>query len=192
MKIENFIDIHTRQELRSWYEDNAATASCVCLPISNPEHREYVLGLDAVEEALCFGWVDNIGQKDADGRLIARFAPRKPNSNWTELNKERVRRLEKLGLMTDAGRVVLPDMEVSHFAIPEEILDALQADPAVYAKFQTFPALYQRVRVDTIQYALTVLRKPDVYRKRLDKFIEQTAKGKMYGEWNDKGRLVDY
>ena len=55
-----------------------------------------VQGLDVVEEALPFGWIDNIGKKTPDGILAVRIAPRKKNSNWTELNKARVRRLEKL------------------------------------------------------------------------------------------------
>lgn len=58
--------------------------------------------LDAVEEALCFGWIDGT-HRVIDGVRMQRFSPRKPKSPWAELNKERMRRLEKLDLMTDAG-----------------------------------------------------------------------------------------
>ena len=61
--------------------------------------------LDAVEEALCFGWIDST-VKTIDGVTLQRFGKRVKNSQWTELNKERCRRLEALGLMTDSGRAV--------------------------------------------------------------------------------------
>ena len=66
--------------------------------------------LDAVEEALCFGWIDSTTKKLSDIVTAQQFAKRRKNSNWTELNKKRCRRLEKLGLMTDSGRATLPDM----------------------------------------------------------------------------------
>jgi len=55
-----------------------------------------------VEEALCFGWIDNTLSL-IEGARMQRFSPGRKNSLWTELNKERVRRLERLGLMTDSG-----------------------------------------------------------------------------------------
>lgn len=64
--------------------------------------------------------------------------------------------------------------------------------PAVYGNFLAFPALYRRVRVDTIQSELTRYNHPDVFEKRLMRFIENTRMGKMYGNWNDDGRLLDY
>ncbi len=99
--------------------------------------------LDAVEEALCFGWIDS-AQKLIDGKRMQRFMPRKRNSPWTELNKERVRRLEKLGLMTDAGRAVLPAMGVRSFKIDHDLEVAMKA-ARCWSKFKSFPPLYQRV-----------------------------------------------
>lgn len=104
--------------------------------------------LDTVKEALCFGWIDTT-VKNIDGITMQKLTPRKKNSPWSELNKERCRRLERLGLMTDAGRAVLPDME--KFDIDGKILEALQADKETWKNFQAFPELYKRVRVDTIQ-----------------------------------------
>ena len=74
--------------------------------------------LDVVEECLCFGWIDTTRKKLPDGKLIQRLTPRSKNSKWSELNKERVRRLEKLGFMTDEGRKSLPDMSLD-FVIDE-------------------------------------------------------------------------
>ena len=62
----------------------------------------------AVEEALCFGWIDSKVKAVDDERTSTYFTPRRPKSNWTEGNLERVRRLEAAGLMTAAGRKALP------------------------------------------------------------------------------------
>ena len=80
-----------------------------------------------------------------------KLSPRKRKSLWSELNKERCRRMERLGLMTDAGRAVFPDMSDKEFVIDEDILKVLKADPVVWENYNKFPVLYQRVRIDTIQ-----------------------------------------
>ena len=77
-----------------------------------------------------------------DGKRMQRFTPRKKKGTWTELNKERVRRLEKLGLMTDAGRAVLPMMGSRSFKIDKDIETAMKASRC-WSEFKTFPPLYQ-------------------------------------------------
>ena len=145
--------------------------------------------VDAMEEALCFGWIDSTTKKLSDNCTIQRLTPRQKNSAWSELNKERCRRMERMGRMTDAGRDCCPDMSGAGFVIDTEILAALKSDPEVWANFQSFPPLYRRVRIDTIQINRR-MRRPELFKKRLDKFIENTRKGIMYGEWNDNGRLL--
>lgn len=117
---------------------------------------------------------------------MQKFAPRRKKSTWSELNKERCRRLEKLGLMTDAGRKVLPDM--SEAFVPDcEILQAFQRNPLAWHRFCNFPPLYQRIRLNCVQ-----IKKRDeaVFKKRLEKLIAKSAEGKMSGNWNDYGRLL--
>ena len=63
--------------------------------------------LDVIEEALCFGWIDSTLKKLPDGRLVQRLSPRRKNSHWTELNKQRCQELENRGLMTPAGKDAL-------------------------------------------------------------------------------------
>jgi uncharacterized protein YdeI (YjbR/CyaY-like superfamily) len=144
--------------------------------------------VDAVEEALCFGWIDSTVKKTAEEITVQKLSPRKARGNWTELNKERCRRLERLGLMTEAGRAVWPDMSENGFAVDEDILRELQADPVLWENYQRLPELYKRVRIDRIQYLKEA--RPALFRNRLDKFIENTRKGTLYGEWNDHGRLT--
>lgn len=74
--------------------------------------------------------------------------------------------------------------------IDGEIFQAFQDNPVAWDNFQSFPTLYQRVRIDSIQRD----KKKDraVFDKRLKKLIEQSEAGKMFGDWNDYGRLLDY
>ena len=92
---------------------------------------------------------------------------------------------QRLGLMTDAGRAVLPDMD---FQIDDDVLAALQSDKTVWQNFQTMPALYVRVRIDNIQNVRK--RDPEAYQRCFQKFIDYTRTGIMYGEWHDNGRLL--
>lgn len=137
---------------------------------------------------MCFGWIDGVKKKIAETGLAQRLSPRSKKSSWTELNKERVRRLEKLGLMTDEGRKVLPDMDVDSFRIHPVIEQRLKEEKHVYENFKAFPDLYKRVRIDTIQ---SIKNQPELFESRLDKFITNTRENKMYGQWNDNGRLLD-
>ncbi|MEZ0481343.1 YdeI family protein [Planococcus sp. SSTMD024] len=189
MEIDHLLRASSRQELREWLEEHASSAKCCWVLIRTKERPEGIPYLDAVEEALCFGWIDGITKKTADNRLAQRFSPRRKKSNWTELNKERVRRLEKLGLMTEQGRRVLPDMRLESFAIDEEIESTLRQDPQVYENFLTFPELYRRIRIDNIQGYKSYDR--EIFDKRLKKFIENTRANNMYGQWHDNGRLLD-
>ena len=138
---------------------------------------------DLVEEALCFGWIDGIAKRMDVERSAQRFTPRRPKSHWTELNKERARRMIAAGLMTEAGQRVLPDLDPAVFRIAPDILAALQSDPVVWANFQGFPGLYQRVRV----YNIEVLRQSDPanFGKRLATLIDKSRDNVMVGAWDD-------
>lgn len=192
MKTESIhLCAQNRIELRLWLSEHHDSAGeCwVAVKRGRPQDDGTFWYIDAVEEALCFGWIDSTVKRLESGVAAQRFAPRRPHSAWSELNKERCRRMEKLGRMTDAGRAVLPDMSPSGFAIDSSILRALQADQTVWENFQRFPPLYQRVRIDTIQIKR---KQPELFKSRLEKFIENTRRNVMFGEWNDNGRLLDY
>ena len=95
----------------------------------------------------------------------------------------------KLGLMTESGRAVLPDMATHNFVISSDILSALQGNEEIWENFQKFPSLYIRVRIGTIQSTRNCQK---IFQSRLQKFLDKTKSGIMYGEWNDYGRLLDY
>ena len=186
---ENILDIRDRESFRAWLSENAGTQSECWIEVrrGRPADDGALYYLDAVEEALCFGWIDST-QKVIDGVRMQRFSPRRKNSPWTELNKERARRLERLGLMTDSGRAVLPPMGKRSFKMPPEIEAALK-EARLWSRFRSFPPLYQRVRAYNIYFYKK--RAEAMYEKALARLIAETAKGHMYGEWNDYGRLTE-
>ncbi|RIX51475.1 thymidylate synthase [Paenibacillus nanensis] len=188
MDIENLLPAKSREELRAWLQENGKTEKCCWIIVSMKPRPGTLLYLDAVEESLCFGWIDGVKKKISDTETAQRLSPRSKRSLWTELNKERVRRLERLGLMTDEGRKALPDMNPHSFQIDPVIEQRLREDKKVWEHFMAFPELYKRVRIDTIQ---SLKNEPEVFKSRLDKFIASTRENKMYGQWHDDGRLLD-
>ena len=187
---QNILSALSRGEFRRWLSEHCET-ECECwvdCRRGRPGDERVFWYLDAVEEALCFGWIDST-HKAIDGRRLQRFTPRKRNSPWSELNKERVRRLERLGLMTDAGRRVLPPMGERSFRLDPDVVAALKS-ARCWSKFRAFPPLYQRIRA--YNTAFYKQRDPAMFRHTLDHLIAETKKGRMYGEWNDYGRLTDY
>jgi uncharacterized protein YdeI (YjbR/CyaY-like superfamily) len=191
MEMRNLLEVESRSDFRQWLSGNSSIEKECWVKLKHEKDKSFggIYYIDAVEEAICFGWIDGIVKKISEGVIAHRFTPRSSKSVWSELNKERARRMEKLGKMTDAGRAVLPDMSPSGFVIDEEILAALRADESAYETFLSFPPLYQRVRIDTIQRDK---RNPELFQNRLQKFIEKTGNKIMYGKWNGNERLIDY
>ncbi|TDQ36117.1 uncharacterized protein YdeI (YjbR/CyaY-like superfamily) [Aureibacillus halotolerans] len=148
MEMDCLVTARTRQEWRKWLSDNHRSEAYCWVTLSKNHSLTY---LDAVEEALCFGWIDSTKKRVNETDVGQRFSPRKRNSHWTELNKERVRRLDKLGLMTEEGKKVLPEMTSESFTIDEEIIAELEQDEVLYQHFQSLPDLYVRIKIDNIQ-----------------------------------------
>jgi len=178
MQITETLEIAERAEWRQWLAEHGATASEIWLLLYRPTLKKPGLTyLQAVEEALCFGWIDGIAKKADAERTAQRFSPRRPKSNWTELNKERARRLIAAGLMTEAGFAKLPDLSTDTFRIAGDILEALRADPQTWENFQQFPPHYQRIRISAVE---EVRKQPDLFRSRLDNLLRKTQQNKMF------------
>jgi uncharacterized protein YdeI (YjbR/CyaY-like superfamily) len=179
MEIGETLEVSQRSAWRQWLAEHGATAKEIWLVLYKPDSGKAQLTyLDAVEEGLCFGWIDSIAKKLDDERTAQRFSPRRPRSNWTELNKERARRLIAAGLMTEGGYATLPDLSVESFRIPADILAALQADSETWANFQNFPAVYQRIRVGFVE---EMRKNPGVFQTRLNNLLRKTKQNKMFG-----------
>ena len=142
-----------------------------------------------MEEALCFGWIDGTKKKLSETEIGQRLSPMTKKSQWTELNKERARRLIYLDLMTDLVRATLPDLSPESFVIDPRIMQALEADPEIQQNFSAFPELYQRIKIDNIQrYGADV----ELFERRLEKLLTNTKANQLFGAWDDNGRLSSY
>lgn len=189
MEFRNILYVQNKEEFYTWLKNNHKSEiecwiNCKKGKLHNDNTFYYI---DAVYVALCFGWIDSI-HRQKDGITLQKFSPRKKNSPWGELNKERCKWLIKKKLMTEAGQNELPDLE-ERFVIEPDILEMLKADKIVWNNFNNFPELYRRIRVGNIQRER---KKEDIFYRMLNHFIEETRKNKMYGEWNDDGRLLEY
>jgi uncharacterized protein YdeI (YjbR/CyaY-like superfamily) len=103
------VELNDRARWRRWLERNHAAKRGVWLVTYKKSAGKPRIEYEAaVEEALCFGWIDSKSKAVDEERTSLYFAPRRPGSNWTEGNLARVRRLEEAGLLTDAGRAALP------------------------------------------------------------------------------------
>lgn len=188
MEIDKLLTFKKREELREWLLANSTTEKYCWVIVTIKPKLDTLLYLDVVEEALCFGWIDGVKKKLSEKQTAQRLSPRAKKSPWTELNKERVRRLEKLGLMTDEGRKILPSDIYQPFKIDSVIEEKLKEDQQIYENFMAFPDLYRRIRIDTIQ---TNKKDAVLFESRLAKLIEQTKANKQYGAWHDNGRLIE-
>ncbi|MEW6403595.1 MAG: hypothetical protein AB1649_17505 [Chloroflexota bacterium] len=110
MEIGETIYVTTRDEFRKWLEKNhKAKREIWLIRYKKASKKPTIDYVEAVEEGLCFGWIDGLEKSMDAERYALRFSPRRPKSNWTETNKERARRMIAAGKMTDAGRATLPE-----------------------------------------------------------------------------------
>jgi uncharacterized protein YdeI (YjbR/CyaY-like superfamily) len=135
MEVRVTVTVRSRAELRTWLSENHARPDGVWLATYKKHHPDHLPWLDAVEELLCWGWIDAVPRKvDAD-RSAHRVAPRKPGSAWSALNKRLVAQARASGAMTEHGEAViaraeangmwtwLDDVEVG--IVPDDLADAL-------------------------------------------------------------------
>ncbi|MGH2609981.1 MAG: YdeI/OmpD-associated family protein [Gemmatimonadales bacterium] len=186
MKLGQTFYAKNRREWRRWLSQHHRTAPEIFL-VYYKKHsgKPRVAYNDAVDEALCYGWIDSI-LKPMDGdRYAQRFSPRRPTSVLSPMNRERVRRLIAARRMTKAGLASIAHV-FDHrkdttrkvtWEIPKDILRRLKRDPTTWKHFQRFPESYKRIRIGWI--AATTRR--DAYAQRLRYFLKMTAQNKRFG-----------
>ena len=190
MEVSNILDIHSREELYRWYARNHTTVPDFWLRVnrSAEDCPGVVRYVDAVEVALCFGWIDSTMKRIDDGKPVQHFTPRRKGGNWCERNLIRCRRLVELGEMTAAGLAAAPDLDPSLFVFEDWVTDAVKADPQAWKNYLSFPENYRRIRVDYIQHYHHT-RREDQAMKALERFVRDCHNGKMQPGWSDFGRL---
>ena len=167
----------SREEWRSWLNDNFETKAEVWLvfPVK-AANEEGVSYNDAVEEALCFGWIDGRAGTLDETHNLRRFTPRRPGSAYSQPNIERLRWLDAHGMIHPKIRPSVVEMIERPFVFPPDILEAIASNKAALENFLSFPEPYKRIRVAYIDAAR---KRPDEFRKRLASFIGKTAENKL-------------
>ena len=186
MELGKTLYVTNRKDWRSWLRKNHAKEKEIWLVYYRKSSgRPRIPYNDAVEDALCFGWIDSIQKGIDEERFAQRFTPRKWTSPLSEMNKERVRRLIKQGKMTNIGLKAVSrsfDMNIDRaegFIIAQDILEPLKADEQAWKNFKRFPEGYTKVRIGYIE---SRRRHGDgMFQKSLRHFIEMTAKNKKFG-----------
>lgn len=179
MEITKTLHIIDRKDWRKWLREHYKTEKEIWLiyykKATGKPRIEYN---DAVEEALCFGWIDSTLKSIDEERNAQRFSPRKPKSSYSPANKERLRKLLKQRKVIKAVRETLDNLAVEEFEIPKDILEALKANKEAWKHFRAFSDSYKRIRIGFIEGAR---KRPEEFKKRLRYFIKMTAKNKQYG-----------
>ena len=133
---------------------------------------------DAVDEALCFGWIDSTVRSLDEERLAQRFTPRRRGSKVSEMNKARARRLVREGRMTKAGLAAIGSLETKRLNIAPDIRAAFERDPIAWKRFRRFPAAYRRIRIAFVESAR---RRPAEFERRLRNLVRRSAKNERFG-----------
>ena len=133
---------------------------------------------DAVEEALCFGWIDSIIKKPDPESSAQRYTPRNPKSGYSQQNKERLRWLAEHDLIHPSIQESIQPVLEEEFIFPKDILKAIRANPIAWDHYRNFSPAYQRIRVAYIDSARA---HPEIFEKRLSNFLKKTEQNKQIG-----------
>src|SRR5579884_3997900 len=175
----------TAKKWRQWLTKHHATSSGVWVRMFKKDSGLATMSYaEALDEALCFGWID--GQKDAYDEIswLQKFSPRRPNSMWSKKNREHVARLIKEKRMTPAGLAAVEAAKKdgrwgkaydspSTMAIPEDFLAELKKDKDAYAFFKTL----NRANTYAIAWRLQNAKKPETRQRRKEQFIAMMKEG---------------
>jgi len=162
---------------RKWLSENFETKDEIWFVFpSKDSGEESVSYNDAVEEALCFGWIDGRAGTLDETHSIRRFTPRRKGSSYSQPNIERLIWLEKQGMIHPKIRESVLPVINTQFVFPSDIMTEIQKDPLVYKNYCNFTPSYQRIRVAYIDAAR---KRPDEFRKRLNSFICKTRENKL-------------
>ena len=170
-----------RAAWRVWLEANHATQTGVWLVSWRKGHGPRVEYVDAVEEALCFGWIDSQGGNIDERRSRQYYAPRKPTSGWAATNKARVERLIADGRMAPAGLAAIERAKangswtlldaVEQGIVPDDLAAALAAHPPATDRFAAFPKSARRVMLEWVAQA----KRAETRAERVRQIAERAA-----------------
>ena len=177
MRAEQVMEFKDRQAWRAWLQEHFQRADEAWLVFALKGAEDEQIGYqDAVEEALCFGWIDGQTLKQDAMHLLRRFTPRRKGSRYSRTNIERLLRLRGQGTLGPGVLEATREMRDAPFVFPNDILPAIRSDPAAWEHFCMFPESYRRIRIAHIESAR---KNPAEFEKRLSRFIEKTRENRL-------------
>ncbi|MDV8022335.1 YdeI/OmpD-associated family protein [Rhodococcus sp. IEGM 1330] len=179
------VHAETRTQWRTWLADNHTSTRGVWLcSWRNTTDRPRCPYPEAVEEAICFGWIDSTNTVLDEERSLQLFTPRRPKSQWTRLNRKRAADLEDRGLMTDAGRRAIAAAksngwwtisdQVEDLEEPPELATALNRDPNARTTWDDFPP---SARKQMLWWVVSAVR-DDTRSGRIAHIVAEAAAGR--------------
>ena len=174
-----------RDEWRAWLAEHHASTDGVWLVSWKRATGKPAVDYDAaVEEALCFGWIDSLARTLDDERSMLLFTPRKRGSGWSRSNKERVERLEAAGLIEPAGAAVIDAAradgswtaldDVENLVVPHDLAAEFAARPGAAEQWESFPRSAKRAILVWIADA----KRPETRAKRVAQTASEAAEGR--------------
>ena len=165
-----------RDDWRKWLADNFDTANEIWFVFPNKSsEKKSILYNDAVEEALCFDWIDSTIKSLDQEHKIQRFTPRNPKSSYSQANKERLKWLWGNNMIHPQIEDKIQKVLAEPFIFPNDIIDRLKKDKTVWKNYQQFSETYKRIRIAYIEAARIRI---DEFEKRLNHFISKTKENK--------------
>ncbi|MBG87350.1 MAG: hypothetical protein CMO80_10675 [Verrucomicrobiales bacterium] len=186
MEITEVFYPKTRTQWRNWLKRHHQKKKEIWVRKPHKDTGEPCISYDElVEECLCFGWIDGVVKKLDAHSSVQRITPRRAKGSYlSELNRQRIWKLQHLDLMTPAGIEPIASQIGSPedpFEILSEIKKQFRKNKTAWKNFQAFPVFYQRLKVGWIGDTTGGKHADQVRQQRLDHLIEMSAKNKRYG-----------
>lgn len=166
-----------RNEWRRWLEENFTVEKEIWLAFPTvASGKTGVSYNDAVEEALCFGWIDSTARFIDEDYGARRFTPRRKGSSYSRPNIERLIWLDEQGMIHPDVREGVVGIIYEPYVFPSDIIEAIKKDPIAWEFYAKLTEPYKRIRIAYIDAARS---RPEEFVKRLQSFIKKTREGKI-------------
>jgi uncharacterized protein YdeI (YjbR/CyaY-like superfamily) len=177
MNVSDTLYVTTRKQWRDWLSDNFDKTEVIWLVYPKKKTGKIrILYNDAVEEALCFGWIDSTIKTFNKDHIAQRFTPRNPKSDFSQANKERLKWLLDNNMIHSSIKKDVQDIIGKEFIFSNDIINAIKNDKTAWTNYQGLSESYKRIRIAYIESAR---HRPDEFKKRLSNFLDKTRDNKL-------------
>ena len=166
-----------RKNWRAWLDKNFNKEKEIWLVYPKKSSgKPRILYNDAVEEALCFGWIDSIVKSLNEENSLQKFSLRNTKSSFSQANKERLKWLLQNNFLHSSVLDTVKKVLAEKFVFPPDIIEAIKGDKVAWKNYTKFSDSYKRIRVAYIESAR---KRPEEFKKRLSNLIKKTKDNKL-------------